>query len=42
MRGETEGTSIENMAIDGQALMTLYQKAGIADPTMLDTKNKSV
>ena len=39
MRGQTEGTSIENMAVDANAVMALYQKAGVADPLKLDPRD---
>ena len=39
MKDQTQGTSIENMHVDVNALMTLYQKAGIADPLKLDPKD---
>ncbi|MDR3554759.1 MAG: hypothetical protein P4L55_08385 [Syntrophobacteraceae bacterium] len=35
MRRQTEGTPVENMSIDGKAVLELYQRAGVADPTAL-------
>ena len=33
MRRQTEGTPIENMAIDGKAVLELYQRAAVTDCT---------
>ncbi|MGC8495526.1 MAG: JAB domain-containing protein, partial [Syntrophobacteraceae bacterium] len=35
MRRQTEGTPIENMYLDRNAVMTLYQKGGVYDPLSL-------
>ncbi|HYA40393.1 MAG TPA: AHH domain-containing protein, partial [Syntrophobacteraceae bacterium] len=39
MRDRTKGTSIENMMVGIDPVMTLYQKAGVYDPLRLDPRH---